>query len=62
MPVEKVSRLRAKLEDLRSERQRLISEIRERTQQIKEMDQVIQRYLHLRVEGFKHERLSRKKK
>lgn len=64
MSVEKQTRLRSKLEELRQERQRLRDELEDRMKRIEEIDKVIRKFLELKVNTIAEEkaRLAKKKK
>ena len=68
MAVEKLSLFRAKLDALRSERERLAGEIKKLARQIDAIDEAIKMHLNVRAEDLKQEKrerdaqLSRKRK
>ncbi|HET9742819.1 MAG TPA: hypothetical protein VFQ00_08720 [Terriglobales bacterium] len=59
MSVEKVSSLRSKLEELRSERQKIVEAIREHQRELEEIDGVIARFLRLKANAIQQSREKR---
>lgn len=62
MSVEKQTRLRSKLEELRQERQRLRDELEDRMKRIEEIDQVIRKFLELKANAITEEKAKRVKR
>lgn len=59
MSVEKLTRLRAKLEELRRERKMIVDDIRKRQDDLAEIDGVILRFLQLKAESIAEQRARR---
>jgi hypothetical protein len=62
MSVEKLTRLRSRLEELRRERQLIVDDIRERQRKLEELDGVIRRFLRVKAEGVAEQRALRTNK
>ena len=62
MNVEKQTRLRSKLEELRQERQRLRDELEDRIKKIEEIDDVIRKFLKLKANALAEEKGERSQK
>lgn len=62
MSVEKQTQLRAKLEELRQERQRLRHELEDRLKRIEEIDNVIRKFLELKANTIAEEKAKRAQK
>ena len=62
MTVEKQTRLHSKLEELRRERQQLRDELEERMKRIEQIDDVIRKFLKLKVNTIAEEKAKRVRK
>ncbi len=62
MTVEKQTRLHSKLEELRRERQQLRDELEDRMKRIEQIDDVIRKFLKLKVNTIAEEKAKRVRK
>jgi len=62
MSVEKQTRLHSKLEELRRERQQLRDELEDRMKRIEQIDDVIRKFLKLKVNTIAEEKAKRVRK